>query len=178
RGLLPLVALLVAWQLLQTGNSPYFPPPSDWWNGLMLLAKSGRLYPALSATTITLLLGLAVAVVIGTGLGLLIGVFPRFSRAIGPLLEFLRAMPPPAVVPVAILFMGYDERMKLTVVVLAAIWPVLLNTSSAAERVHPLLLDVARSFRLSAVDRMRLIILPSVVPAVLLGIRVALPVAI
>ena len=112
------------------------------------------------------------------GIGLLIGVFPRFSRAVGPLLEFLRAIPPPAVVPVAILFMGYDERMKLTVVVLAAIWPILLNTSSAAERVHPLLLDVARSFRLSAVDRMRLIILPSVVPAALLGIRVALPVAI
>src|SRR6266436_6330514 len=136
------------------------------------------LYPALSATTITLLLGLAVAVVIGTGIGLLIGVFPRFSRAVGPLLEFLRAIPPPAIVPVAILFMGYDERMKLTVVVLAAIWPILLNTSSAAERVHPLLLDVARSFRLSAVDRMRLIILPSVVPAILLGIRLALPVAI
>ena len=74
--------------------------------------------------------------------------------------------------------MGYDERMKLTVVVLAAIWPILLNTSSAAERVHPLLLDVARSFRLSAVDRLRLIILPSVVPAILLGTRVALPVAI
>src|SRR5712672_713835 len=126
RGLLPLVALLVAWQLLQTGNSPYFPPPSDWWNGLMLLAKSGRLYPALLATTITLLLGLAVAVLIGAGIGLLIGVFPRFSRAFGPLLEFLRAIPPPAVVPVAILFMGYDERMKLTVVVLAAVWPILL----------------------------------------------------
>jgi ABC-type nitrate/sulfonate/bicarbonate transport system permease component len=178
RGLLPLVVLLGAWQILQTGNSPYFPPPSDWWNGLVLLAKSGRLYPALSATTVTLLLGLAVAVVIGAGGGLIIGVSPRFGRAVGPLLEFLRAIPPPAVVPVAILFMGYDERMKLTVVVLAAIWPVLLNTSSAAERIHPLLLDVARSFRLSALDRMRLIVLPSVVPAILLGIRVALPVAI
>jgi ABC-type nitrate/sulfonate/bicarbonate transport system permease component len=178
RGLLPLAALLGVWQLLQTGTSPYFPPPSDWWDGLMLLAKSGRLYPALSATTITLLLGLAVAVLIGTGMGLFIGVFPRLSRAFGPLLEFLRSIPPPAIVPVAILFMGYDERMKLTVVVLAAIWPILLNTSSAAERVHPLLLDVARSFRLSAFDRMRLIILPSVVPAILLGIRVALPVAI
>src|SRR5216684_2089521 len=130
------------------------------------------------ATTMTMLLGLAVAVVIGAGVGLLIGVSPRFSRAVGPLLEFLRAIPPPAIVPVAILFMGYDERMKLTVVVIAAIWPILLNTSSAAERIHPLLLDVARSFRLSAVDRMRLIILPSVVPAILLGIRVALPVAI
>jgi ABC-type nitrate/sulfonate/bicarbonate transport system permease component len=178
RGLLPLVALLGVWQLLPIGNSPYFPPPSEWWDGLMLLAKSGRLYPALSATTITLLLGLAVAVFIGTGIGLLIGVFPRFSRAFGPFLEFLRAIPPPAVVPMAILFMGYDERMKLTVVVLAAIWPILLNTSSAAERVHPLLLDVARSFRLSPFDRIRLIILPSVVPATLLGIRVALPVAI
>jgi ABC-type nitrate/sulfonate/bicarbonate transport system permease component len=178
RGMLPLVVLLGAWQLLQTGNSPYFPPPSDWCNGLVLLEKSGRLYPALLATTMTMLLGLAVAVVIGAGVGLLIGVSPRFSRAVGPLLEFLRAIPPPAIVPVAILFMGYDERMKLTVVVIAAIWPILLNTSSAAERIHPLLLDVAHSFRLSAVDRMRLIILPSVVPAILLGIRIALPLAI
>jgi len=107
-----------------------------------------------------------------------IGVFPRFSRAFGPLLEFLRAIPPPAVVPVAILFMGYDERMKLTVVVLAAVWPILLKhlirrgtRSSAAAR--------RRAF-VSAV-RVRsheVIILPSVVPAILLGIRVALPVAI
>jgi len=178
RGMLPLVALLGVWQLLQTGDSPYFPAPSDWWDGLMLLAKSGRLYSALLATTITLLLGLGLAILIGTGMGLVIGVFPRLSRAFGPLLEFLRAIPPPAVVPVAILFMGYDERMKLTVVVLAAIWPVLLNTSSAAERVHPLLLDVAHSFRLSAFDRIRLIILPSAVPAILLGVRVALPIAI
>jgi ABC-type nitrate/sulfonate/bicarbonate transport system permease component len=159
--MLPLVVLLGAWQLLQTGNSPYFPPPSDWCNGLVLLEKSGRLYPALLATTMTMLLGLAVAVVIGAGVGLLIGVSPRFSRAVGPLLEFLRAIPPPAIVPVAILFMGYDERMKLTVVVIAAIWPILLH-----------------SFRLSAVDRMRLIILPSVVPAILLGIRIALPLTI
>ena len=65
RGILPLVVLLGAWQLLQTGNSPYFPPPSDWCNGLVLLEKSGRLYPALLATTMTMLLGLAVAVVIG-----------------------------------------------------------------------------------------------------------------
>ena len=79
RGLLPLVALLVAWQLLQTGNSPYFPPPSDWWNGLMLLAKSGRLYPALSATTITLLLGLAVAVVIGTAFTAVVRACPMYG---------------------------------------------------------------------------------------------------
>jgi ABC-type nitrate/sulfonate/bicarbonate transport system permease component len=57
--MLPLAVLLGAWQLLQTDNSPYFPPPSDWCNGLVLLEKSGRLYPALLATTMTMLLGLA-----------------------------------------------------------------------------------------------------------------------
>jgi ABC-type nitrate/sulfonate/bicarbonate transport system permease component len=178
RGLLPLLLLLVAWQLLQSGNSPYFPPPSDWWNGIVQLARSGRLYPALWSTVTSLLLGMAIAIVLGGALGLLIGISARFARATGPLLEFLRAIPPPAIVPVAILFMGYDERMKLTVVVLAAIWPILLNTASAAERVHPLLLDVAGTFRLSAAERIWRIVLPSVVPAILLGIRVALPLAI
>jgi ABC-type nitrate/sulfonate/bicarbonate transport system permease component len=178
RGLLPLLLLLAAWQLLQSGNSPYFPPPSQWWSALVLLANSGRLYPALAATAKSLLLGMAMAIVIGGALGLVVGISARFARAVGPLLEFLRAIPPPAIVPVAILFMGYDERMKLTVVVLAAIWPILLNTASAVERVHPLLLDVASTFRLSAAQRIWRIILPSVVPAILLGIRVALPLAI
>ena len=63
-------------------------------------------------------------------------------------------------------------------VALAALWPILLNTASAAERINPLLLDVARSFRLSAADRIRCIVAPAVVPALLLGIRVALPLAV
>lgn len=178
RGLLPLIIFLIAWQLLQSGNSPYFPPPSEWWSGLVVLAKSGRLLPALSATATTLLFGIVIAIFVGTILGLLNGVSPALRRATEPVLEFLRAIPPPAAVPVAILFLGYDASMKLTVVVLAAIWPILLNTSSAAERINPLLIDVARSFRLSWIDRLWRIVLPSVVPAILLGIRVSLPLAI
>jgi ABC-type nitrate/sulfonate/bicarbonate transport system permease component len=64
------------------------------------------------------------------------------------------------------------------VVALAALWPILLNTASAAERLNPLLIDVARSFRLGWLDRIRRVIAPAVIPAVLLGIRVALPLAI
>jgi ABC-type nitrate/sulfonate/bicarbonate transport system permease component len=94
------------------------------------------------------------------------------------MLEFLRAIPPPAIVPLAILFLGYDERMKLLVVALAALWPILLNTTSAAERINPVLLDVARTFRLGTLDRLRRIVIPTVVPALLLGVRVALPLAI
>ena len=96
----------------------------------------------------------------------------------GPFLEFCRAMPPPAIVPLAILFLGYDERMKLSIVAISAMWPILLNTSSAIQHIHPILLDVSTSLRLSVFERVRLIVIPSVVPAILLGIRIALPLTI
>jgi ABC-type nitrate/sulfonate/bicarbonate transport system permease component len=68
--------------------------------------------------------------------------------------------------------------MKLTVVVLSALWPILLNATSAVQRIDPLLLDVARSFRLAAWERLVRIVLPSIVPSLLIGIRVAIPLAI
>jgi ABC-type nitrate/sulfonate/bicarbonate transport system permease component len=178
QGLVPLVAVLVLWQVLQTGNSPYFPPPSAWWNGLVQIAASGKLLVACGATLKTIVAGLALAIIAGIALGVLIGTSPRAARALGPLLEFCRAMPPPAIVPLAILFLGYDERMKLTIVALSAMWPILLNTSSAIQHIHPLLLDVSTSFHLSPFERIRFIIVPSVVPAILLGIRIALPLTI
>lgn len=178
RGLLPLILTLVAWQLLQTGNSPYFPPPSAWWNGMVQIAAGGRLLTASLATIETIIVGLAIAIVAGVLIGVLIGISPLTSRALSPLLEFFRAMPPPAIVPLSILFLGYDERMKLTIVAISAMWPVLLNTSSAIQHIHPILLDVSTSFRLSLLERIRLIVIPSVVPAILLGIRIALPLTI
>jgi ABC-type nitrate/sulfonate/bicarbonate transport system permease component len=177
RGLLPLVALLVIWQLLQSGPSPYFPAPSQWWSAGLRLFQRNHLIDAFGDTTITFLEGMALAIVIGAALGILIGVSGFAARALGPLLEFMRAIPPPATVPVAALLIGYNESMKLTVVTLSALWPILLNTTAAARGIDPLLLDVARSFRLSAWDRVRRIIAPATVPALLLGIRVALPLA-
>ncbi|QDM18074.1 ABC transporter permease [Tardiphaga sp. vice352] len=178
RGLLPLIVGLVAWQLLQTGNSPYFPPPSAWWKGMVQIASGGKLLGASIATIETIVVGLALSIVAGATIGVVIGISPRISRALGPLLEFCRAMPPPAIVPLAILFLGYDERMKLTIVAVSAMWPILLNTSSAVQHIHPILLDVSTSFRLSLLERVRLIVIPSVIPAILLGIRIALPLTI
>jgi ABC-type nitrate/sulfonate/bicarbonate transport system permease component len=90
----------------------------------------------------------------------------------------MRAIPPPAVVPVAALLIGYNGTMKLTVIVLSALWPILLNATSAVRLIDPLLIDVARSFRLSTAQRIRRVILPAVVPALLIGIRIAIPLAI
>jgi ABC-type nitrate/sulfonate/bicarbonate transport system permease component len=178
RGLLPLLLLLIVWQLLQSGPSPYFPAPSQWWTATMTLFNRDHLMTAFGATTITFLEGLALAIIIGTVLGVLVGVSDRAARALQPLFEFMRAIPPPVTVPVASLLIGYGVSMKLTVIVLSALWPILLNTTSAVRQIDPLLLDVARSFRLGPIERIRRIILPAIVPSLLLGIRIAIPLAI
>jgi ABC-type nitrate/sulfonate/bicarbonate transport system permease component len=178
RGLLPLLLLLLLWQLLQPGPSPYFPGPAQWWKATASLFDRERLLAAFGATTVSFLEGLALAIVLGTALGVLVGISRRTARALQPLLEFMRAIPPPVTVPIATLLIGYSESMKLTVVVLSGLWPILLNATSAARQIDPLLLEVARSFRLTAWQRMRRVVLPAIVPSLLIGIRIAIPLAI
>lgn len=177
RGLLPLALLLVVWQLLGSARSPYFPPPSTWARGLRDLWSSGKLWPATLQTLSTFAIALGAATVLGTLLGLVVGASAKADRALGPTLEFARAMPPAAVVPIATLLMGYDTNMKVAVVTFAAIWPVLLNTSAGVRSLDPVLIEMARSIRLSPVDRTRKCVLPAMLPSIFLGVRVAAPVA-
>jgi ABC-type nitrate/sulfonate/bicarbonate transport system permease component len=178
RGLLPLLLLLALWQLLQPGPSPYFPGPARWWTAAGALLEREHLIAAFVTTTWTFLLALALAIVLGAALGVAIGVSPLIARALAPTLEFMRAIPPPVTVPVAALLVGYSDTMKLAVVVLSALWPILLNTTSAVRGIDPLLMDVARSFRLGPGERIRRIVLPAIVPSLLIGIRVAIPLTI
>ena len=133
--------------------------------------------PGVIDTIRTFGLGLLLATIVGVALGLAIGVSRRVGRAVGPSFEFARALPPAAIVPVATLLLGFDETMKVIVVVLAALWPILLNTSSGVRELNPVLLDAARSMRLSRTRTILSVLLPSVMPAVVLGIRVATPIA-
>ncbi len=178
RGLLPLLLLLVVWQLVQPGPSPYFPAPVEWWRAALRLMHRTDLVAAFLSTAVTFAMGLALATIVGAVIGVMIGASQLLDRALQPLLEFMRAIPPPATVPIAGLLIGYNEPMKLVVVVLAALWPILLNVAAAVRQIDPLLLDVARSFRLSRWATIRRITLPSIVPALLLGIRVAIPLTI
>jgi len=176
RGLLPLVVLLVVLQLVLHGQSAYFPRPSLWWEGIQSLAKSGALWPALAATLKSFGLALAVATVIGTALGIAIGASQAFDRTLGPLLDFCRFMPAAAIVPVAVLFAGYSEKMTLIVVVFSAVWPILLQVRASVRTRSPLLHDVARSLHLSPARGIWKVLLPSTVPAIILGVRVAAPI--
>ena len=176
-GLFPLALLLAVWELRGSADSPFFPAPSSWWPALFRRGQGDTILPAVADTIRTFGLGLAAATVLGVALGLGVGASKTVGRAVGPTFEFARALPPAAIVPVATLLLGFDETMKVMVVVVAALWPILLNTSSAVRGLNPTLLDAARSLRLSKFRTFFGVLLPSVMPSVILGIRVATPVA-
>jgi ABC-type nitrate/sulfonate/bicarbonate transport system permease component len=178
RGLLPLILGLSAWQAFGPAKSPYFPRPSEWVDSVLFLERSGKLWPAFAATVTTFVAGVALACAIGFVLGILIGRSRGLRRALGPLLEFCRGLPPPVLVPVAVLLLGYAESLKLLVVVWVSIWPILLNTATATGLIDELLLDVSRTFHFGPVTTVRKIVAPAVIPPFLLGVRIAIPLAI
>ena len=98
------------------------------------------------------------------------------DRLLGPSLEFARTMPAGALVPVAVLIMGYTASMTLVVVVVTSFWPILLNTRASARSISPDRLDTARALRLSWWATQYKILLPSVVPGIRLGTQIAAPI--
>lgn len=178
RGLIPLAVLLVVWQLIATYNySPFFPPPSRWWDALTVLAAKGVLIPAIATTVTTFLIALVIASLLGVILGFLVGSTARADRLLGPSFEFARATPAGALVPVAVLVIGYTLSMTLTVVVFAAIWPVILATRAAAKTIRVERLEAAKIMELGRFDTFRKVTLPSLMPNILLGIQLAAPLA-
>jgi ABC-type nitrate/sulfonate/bicarbonate transport system permease component len=176
RGLLPIAVLLGIWQLLGHPNSATAPPPSTWWPAFTSIEKSGAFWPAFEKTMLLFVEGLVVATILGVVLGIALGSSRRIAQALGPLFEFLRATPAAAIVPGAVLLFHANSRTDIGIVVYGSIWPVLLNTAAARAALPPLRLDVAHALGLSRWDRMRKIVLPSLLPEIVVGVRVAAPI--
>jgi ABC-type nitrate/sulfonate/bicarbonate transport system permease component len=177
RGIIPLVLALLLWQLMGDVESPYFPPPSEWYAQTKPLLDQDLLLTALRQTTVTFLVGLALATLIGAVIGSLVGSSRLADRALGPTLEFLRILPAASLVPIAALILGYTFQMKIVVVVLPALWPILLACRTARRSINPVLLDVPRTLGLTRLEGLLKVTVPSMLRPVLLGVRVAAPLA-
>lgn len=177
---LGLPAVLVAtWWFASSGSiDPFFPPLSriltafrDTWSGEALTSD---VVPSLTRLAI----GYMAALVIGVGLGVLIG-SNRWLRSFAePVLEFLRAIPPPVLVPVIILAAGIGDLMKVIVIVSGALWPILLNTVEGVRGVDDVLEDTCRSYRIRGQLRLRHFVLRAASPQIMTGARQALAIGI
>jgi ABC-type nitrate/sulfonate/bicarbonate transport system permease component len=173
------VVLFVAWWFASARSTDFYQPPlrdilavfPDTW-GWATLEKD--VLPSLIRLTI----GYALALTVGIGLGVLIG-GNRWLRAFTePTLEFLRAIPPPALVPVVMLIAGLGHEMKVLVIFSGCLWPILLNTVEGVRGADEVLGDTCRSYRIRGRLRLRTFVLRSASPQILTGARQALSIAI
>jgi ABC-type nitrate/sulfonate/bicarbonate transport system permease component len=176
RGLIPLVVLLAIWQLVGNQHSPFFPPPNRWWTALSNLQGSGNLWPAVGTTALTFLLGLAIATAIGTVIGILIGSIRFSERALNPVLDYMRNLPVAALVPVAAILLGTNTHMAVTIVAFSAVWPIILNSRTGVSGLSPVLVSALENMRLGKWRR-RTVLVGAALPSILVGIRVAAPLA-
>jgi ABC-type nitrate/sulfonate/bicarbonate transport system permease component len=110
--------------------------------------------------------------------GTAIGLSPRLRAYAEPALEFFRAIPPPVMIPIIMLFLGIFTTMKVFVIATGAVWPILLNTVEGVRGVDDVLRDTSRVYRLRPATRLRTLVLRGASPQIVTGARQALSIAI
>jgi ABC-type nitrate/sulfonate/bicarbonate transport system permease component len=146
---------------------------ATWWSDF----ANGEIPSQLVPTLGRIALGLALAIAIGMPLGLLMGVSPLAYRMLEPIMELIRPIPSAAYIPVAILFLGLGDQMKLFVIVLACVFPILLNTYGGVIGVDAVLIDTGRTLGTPRFAILRKIVFPASLPSVLTGVRISLGIA-
>ncbi|MBG0562542.1 ABC transporter permease [Actinoplanes sp. NEAU-A11] len=171
--------LFGAWFVLSDNSESFYSPPlrdiltafGDTWS-------ADRLRADVVPSLLRLFAGYLLAAVIGVALGVAIGLNRRLRATVEPVLEFFRAIPPPVLVPVIMLFAGIGDGMKVIVIVFGCIWPILLNTVEGVRAVDSVVLDTARAYGVTGPARLTKVILPSAGPQIAAGLRQALSIAI
>lgn len=174
---LPVVLLAVWWVASAQSTSFFFPPLQDILGTFVPTWFEGRFIKDVVPSVIRVLAGYGLALVLGIALGVVIGsskVLRDFSE---PVLEFFRAIPPPVMVPILMLFLGIGTPMKVFVIVTGAIWPILLNTVEGVRGVDEVLRDTANTYRLGRLTQLRTVVLRGASPQIMAGARQALAIA-
>jgi ABC-type nitrate/sulfonate/bicarbonate transport system permease component len=175
---LPL-ALILLWLLVSAGSTNfYFPPLTDIVDTFGETWLHGRLTADVLPSLVRLLIGYLLALGLGVSAGLAIGSSNPLRRLLEPVLEFLRAIPPPVLVPILILFAGVDNKMKVLVIISGCLWPILLNTIDGVRGIDPVLRDTARVYRLGRRRRTVHLVLRGASPRIATGARQALSIGI
>ena len=141
------------------------------------LMRSGELPLQVGSSLWRMFAGYAIGVVLGISVGVLMGSFRAAYHLLEPITEILRPIPSPAYVPLAILFLGIDDEMKIFMIAFASFFPVLLNTYSGVRSVDPVQLGTASTFGARGIRLLWQIVLPSAAPYIFTGMRISLAVA-
>jgi NitT/TauT family transport system permease protein len=178
-GVLLIILLLVFWQLsaVYLMQTPTWPPVTRIFTAWYENVADGTLPLHLLATLWRQMLGYSLAVALGVALGVAMGYYRILNNLLEPLVEIFRPIPGPAYLPVLVLFVGIGHEMKVVLIMVASLFPILLNTYGGVRGIDPVQLDTARTLGLTTAQTMREVVLPAASPQILTGMRISLAIS-
>jgi ABC-type nitrate/sulfonate/bicarbonate transport system permease component len=173
-GILVFLAALGVWQLWAGAANSFVVPTAsevaerawDVWRTSDFLSEVGQ-------SMKRYIVGFAIAAVIGIGLGLLVGASHAARRTLDPFLELLRAVPAIAIVPAALIILGYGDASRIAVIAFGLCFPILVNTAEGVRGIPLEVRDTASMLHVGRVERVSRIYLPAALPSIMAGLRFA-----
>ena len=175
---IPLLIVALWFAISAASTSPYFPPLTKILAAVVDGFADGTLLADLIYSVTNILVGLLIGSFLAVILGVVIGLNEGFRRIVDPFLQFARALPQTALIPIVIGAFGIGQEPKIFLTAFACLWPVLLNTIDGVRAVPPETRDVLSAYRVPRMLGIWRAILPAALPQIMAGIRVALAVAI
>lgn len=173
-------AILVAfeiWARMVHLQSDSVAPPSDVVLALGEAFADGSILIATRDTLFSAFAGLIVGSAIGLVLGVAFGIFEALDRLMEVTVESIRPIPSIALLPIALIALGFGYRMEIAIVAFACVWPMLILSRAAVRDIEPRLMEVARVLRLSPVQSVRSIVIPAALPRIFVAGRLAAGIA-
>ncbi|TME27005.1 MAG: ABC transporter permease [Chloroflexi bacterium] len=169
-----LAVVLLVWQLGGQRIDPIlFTTPSAVASAAVQMVTSGELWSYLFPSLVVLFVGLLISAVAGIGVGLLLARYWALDVALDMYITFLYSTPTVALVPLIVLWVGFESTAKIVILFLFAFFPLVINTYQGVKNVDPRLLEVGRAFRCSERQLWTNIVLPAALPFIVTGLRLA-----
>lgn len=176
---LPILIVAVWWFTSETSPGLYYPPLSKIIDEIVGQWIFGpRLTHDLLPTMSNFFIGLAIAVIGGTVIGTILGLNPVLRAFLAPIINFLRSLPSPALIPIVLVLFGLTPAMNIALIAIGSIWPTLLNTIDGVRSLDPQVRDMVRSYRFGNWQRIQQVVLPNAGPQIVAGYRVTLQISI
>ena len=171
--LLP-VLILALWEIgVRSGNinGNVIPAPTKLVQTFISLIESGKLQEGLLISFQRVIIGFVIAAVIGVVVGFFMGIFATFNRLLASLVNILRPIPVVALIPILIIILGVGESANVSIIVIGALWPILLNTTAGVANTDKKLLELAHVYSISKPKQYLQIVVPSALHSILTGLR-------
>lgn len=177
--LLPLTALLASelWVRLAHLQSDSLAPPSAVLAALVAALADLTIPIATRDTLLAAFAGLAIGGVIWLALGIAFGISSMLDRLMEVTIEAIRPIPSIALLPIALIGLGFGYRMEIVIVAFACVWPMLILSRTAVRGIEPRLMEVSRALRLTPVQRIVKIIIPAALPRIFVAFRLSAGIA-